>query len=301
MRLLLLLGLPGLLQSAQMQTESSLLKTLLEQVNRGKREKLGGVDLHGDQFCVDISSFGPIEWVEEDGYEVCETPFVKKCEDKSENVCADVMETKCEVVPYTECTMGVVPIEFTKTEFSPKQFEPQECKTTQDTIPHRKMVPECRDVTKQNCVTLWETDADGNQVWAGKEACEPVTWQECKLVPKDVQFIVPKVECTPTDPIWYHIPQKVEDTRDTNTMTCVVKSTTHCEAVSRPDCKYVTYQECKEVPMESCQPKDVHRPTQEKIHRKKCLLPDDPTPAPDTYGSPEAPPVELPSYQAQFK
>ena len=31
-------------------------------------------------------------------------------------------------------------------------------------IPHVKMLPECRNVTKQNCVTLWETDANGKQV-----------------------------------------------------------------------------------------------------------------------------------------
>ena len=34
------------------------------------------------------------------------------------------------------------------------------------------------------------------QVWAGNEACEPVTWQECKLVPKTVKFIVPEINCT---------------------------------------------------------------------------------------------------------
>ena len=26
------------------------------------------------------------------------------------------------------------------------------------------MLPECKNVTKQNCVTLWETDDDGKQV-----------------------------------------------------------------------------------------------------------------------------------------
>ena len=33
-------------------------------------------------------------------------------------------------------------------------------------------------------------------MWAGNEACEPVTWQECKLVPKTVKFIVPEINCT---------------------------------------------------------------------------------------------------------
>ena len=40
------------------------------------------------------------------------------------------------------------------------------------------------------------------QVWAGTEACEPVTWQECKLVPKDVNFIVPEITCKDKQEIW---------------------------------------------------------------------------------------------------
>jgi len=253
------------------------------------------VDLHKEQFCVDISSYGPVEWVEEPAEE-CATPFVKKCEDKSENVCAEVVETKCQVVPYTECTMGLQPQEFTETVLSPVSFAPQECVTNRKEIPHTKMLPECKNVTKQNCVTLWETDSYGKQVWAGNEACEPVTWQECKLVPRDVKFIVPEVKCEPQEPIWYHVPTPKTDVRMTNTMTCVVKSTTDCKAYPRNDCKSVNYQECKEIPVPGCQPKKVHRPTQEKIHRKKCLLPDDPAPppAPSGYGAPAAP---LPAYK----
>ena len=54
------------------------------------------VDLHNKEFCVDVSSYQPVIWVERDGEE-CHTVFVKKCEDKQENVCADVTETRCEV------------------------------------------------------------------------------------------------------------------------------------------------------------------------------------------------------------
>lgn len=264
-------------------------------------DKLVDVDLHNDQFCVDISSYGPVQWVERtndpDTYELyqeCATPFVKKCEDKSENVCKEVVETKCQVVPYTECAMGLAPVEFTQTVLNPKSFSPQECVTKREEIPHRKMLPECRNVTKQNCVSNWQVDPYGKQVWAGNEECEPVTWQECKLVPRDVKFVVPKVECSPTAPIWYHVPESVTDVRMTNTLTCVVKSTTDCKVTPRQDCKYVKYQECKEVPVPGCQPAKVHAPTQERIHRKKCLLPDNPSPVKSDYGSPAAPP--LPSY-----
>ena len=54
------------------------------------------VDLHNKEFCVDVSSYQPVVWVEKDSEE-CHTVFVKKCEDKQENVCADVTETRCEV------------------------------------------------------------------------------------------------------------------------------------------------------------------------------------------------------------
>ena len=54
------------------------------------------VDLHNKEFCVDVSTFQEVVWVERDG-EMCKTDFVKQCEQKSENVCADVTETRCQV------------------------------------------------------------------------------------------------------------------------------------------------------------------------------------------------------------
>ena len=113
-----------------------------------------------------------------------------------------------------------------------------------------------------------------SQVWAGNEACEPVTWQECKLVPKNVKFIVPEINCTDGNELWYHEPEVVEDVRMTNTFTCEVetafeiqcnvfdllqkvKSTTSCATQSRPDCKSISWEECSEVPVTNCQPKMV--------------------------------------------
>ena len=71
----------------------------------------------------------------------------------------------------------------------PRTFIEKECVQSKRNIPHRKLMPECTNVTKQNCVlTNWETDEYGNQVWAGNEECDPISWQECKLVPKDVKL-----------------------------------------------------------------------------------------------------------------
>ena len=67
---------------------------------------------------------------------------------------------------------------------------------------------------------------------------------------------------------------QVTDTRMTNTFNCEVKSTSHCTTQTRPDCKQITWNECREKPVMNCKAKKVHVPTQELLHRKKCLLPD---------------------------
>ena len=70
-----------------------------------------------------------------------------------------------------------------------------------------------------------------------------------------------------------------------------MKNTTNCWVEPKAKCKYIKWQECRrvkhwtlilvycvilirEVPVTNCEPKLVHVPEQEKIHRKKCLLPD---------------------------
>lgn len=68
------------------------------------------------------------------------------------------------MVPYKECKQGQEPQEFDETKLAPKKFIEKECTQTKKEIPHKKLLPECRNVTKQNCVTNWETDSYGNQV-----------------------------------------------------------------------------------------------------------------------------------------
>ena len=60
------------------------------------------LDLHSKdgQFCVDISDFLDLEWVEKE-VEECKTVFEKSCEEKTQNVCLTVNETLCEVGAYS--------------------------------------------------------------------------------------------------------------------------------------------------------------------------------------------------------
>ena len=67
-------------------------------------------------------------------------------------------------MPYKECSMGLEPQEYSEKKLAPKLFVEKSCYQGKKTIPHQKLLPECKNVTKQNCVTLWETDNNGEQV-----------------------------------------------------------------------------------------------------------------------------------------
>ena len=78
----------------------------------------------------------------------------------------------------------------------------------------------CRNVTRQNCITKWEIDSEGNKVWAGNEDCEDVTWQECTLIDRTIDFTVPKVDCVEGPGIPYMRFVDTNKTRMINKMVC---------------------------------------------------------------------------------
>ena len=80
------------------------------------------------------------------------------------------------------------------------------------------------------------------QVWAGNEACEPVTWRECKLVPRQVDFKVPKINCEEGEEVPYTDCEEAEKTQMITKMTCEVKHTTDCKPVTSTKCGNVQYQ-----------------------------------------------------------
>ena len=68
------------------------------QVDEAKADLNSGLDLHSKdgQFCVDISDFLDLQWVEKE-VEECATAFEQRCEEKTQEVCLTVNETLCEV------------------------------------------------------------------------------------------------------------------------------------------------------------------------------------------------------------
>ena len=75
----------------------------------------------------------------------------------------EVTEIQCEIVPYTECAMTMESAPYKSHEMVPKTIKKKVCSEGMDVVQHTKMMPECRNVTKQNCISKFETDENGNQ------------------------------------------------------------------------------------------------------------------------------------------
>ena len=53
---------------------------------------------------------------------------------------------------------------YNMTMFVPKNYTEKYCNYTEIEIEHTKKKPHCHNVTKLNCVTVWEIDSQGNKV-----------------------------------------------------------------------------------------------------------------------------------------
>ena len=59
--------------------------------------------------------------------------------------------------------------------------------------------------------------------------CKVVKWKNCKLVPRDVAFTVPKVDCQDGEKVEYKTCKRVDKEIMTSQLTCEVKSEPSCK------------------------------------------------------------------------
>merc|ERR1712114_123791 len=186
--------------------------------------------------------------------------------------CSDVSEMKCQAVAWVECKPDPNAAAPGGCHEKYKDFELKKCKTVTENIPHKKKVPECRTVTKQNCDTEWDVDDNGNKVWTGRESCSPVSWEECDLVEKEVDFAAEKTECFTAGNVKYLDFEDCRSNSDAMVNKCEVKKGVSCKPVKSNKCATVRYQDCSVKPDEECAAsRPVYVPEQEKVHQKKCL------------------------------
>jgi len=233
----------------------------------------GGLDPHG-QFCVDISKYGPISYRDQEK-ECCQTTTRKECRPvKSDPVCKPVTEMRCDIHLYTECQLTMTNETFPSEEPVVTTFTPRTCTDGEDIVYHKKFEPNCTIEESKNCVQVWKTLANGEKVKEVTDDCKVVKWKNCKLVPRDVAFTVPKVNCTDGEKVVYKTCKRVEKDIMTSQLTCEVKFEPSCKPEVVTKCATIEYMECKDIPVLDCgEPIVVREPFQNLEHKEWCLFP----------------------------
>merc|ERR1712112_628726 len=223
-----------------------------------------------EDLCTDVSFWDVIKYTSTTA-KCCDTVLKEDCITKTERVCEDATEIKCNTVGWAGCTTKIWPSQGKKCYVTYKDFPYKDCKEEKYSVQHHKEVPECKTVTKDNCVTDWNIDEHGNKVWGGKEKCEPVSWEECKIVKKAVDFPAVKTNCDTVATIkWADFVQGSTEVVEMK-QSCEVKSSVNCRPVTVNNCVDVRFTECELKGQDSCYSQTVYEPEQEKIHQKKCL------------------------------
>merc|ERR1712080_802564 len=200
------------------------------------------------EHCTDISFYDVVHYTTSTKT-CCETNLNQVCTLKTESVCLDVLELKCDVVAFTDCKQEAKTHQGTTCAVDIKDYPYQECREVKTSTKHTKQVPDCKKVTKNNCVTDWEINDQGDKVWAGTETYTPVTWEECEFIEKEVEFPSIETDCKTTAQIkWFDYLDKPTDVIGMETK-CEVKSAVNCEDVVVNKCSAVSWQECKMEPV----------------------------------------------------
>jgi len=205
-------------------------------------------------------------------YKCCHSKVELNCEETQEKVCSPVEEMECEIIGWSDCQMYPCPVEVKKPKIQTEDFIEQTCDMVPHNITHIKKIPDCKNVTKRICTTLWDRDAQGNPVWKSEEDCKDVTWLEChdKEVPAIISTM--KSQCRPGNELPYQT-----CTNDTLVEThmcqrCTALAGVTCKVNSREECIHVSVKNCTSQHEEDCSGTPYNIPNQEFVHQDKCLF-----------------------------
>ena len=179
---------------------------------------------------------------------VCRTKLEKKCQEvTSRTMCLTTTEIKCKVELFPNCTMDWRMEDGLDFKMIMKNKTLKECEKKMIPEQHRKTMYECKNVTKQQCTTIWKVNAGGQKIWAGNaDDCRNVTWEECHPIIKNVTMMVPRMMCKDVD---YMYPGFINTTSTVmvDTMACKGEKRAVCHPVERRKCSTVKFTKCTQV------------------------------------------------------
>ena len=222
--------------------------------------------------CVDISHYGEVEY-NTTTTQMCGYKKNTYCQPRESQVCRDIPVTECRVVGFTECQETPSTQTVSDDSLELENFIPQECYPgAVKILSETKKLPECHNVTKQQCDSKWEVDAYGQKVWAGNENCRDVTWEDCKLVDSVVEEEVEVYSCHDDGSQSYLEPVVKQEEVTTRSEECGGRGGAVCQVTTSTECTEVEWTDCEETVVPDCHSVDIKVPSQEYDHLLRCSV-----------------------------
>ena len=228
---------------------------------------------HDEDDCVDVSKYSQLEY-KTTRDNICTYRVERTCWPRSERVCIILPSTQCTMEAGYTCDTQVREEMVRCDETQTNTFTPRKCVPdgSQTVLRETKQVPQCRNVTQQVCDSRWEINQYGQKVFASNENCRDKTWEQCELVDKVVEDVVPALICLDEPAETYMTLMAKEELTTLTQSTCSATGGAVCVVSSVSDCTEVTWTECEEKVVTECQPVTVKIPFQEKEHRRRCII-----------------------------
>ena len=203
------------------------------------------------------------------------------CTHKVERTCTPRKETVCTSIPRTSCHLDLgyqcrnhhtTNIQRYDTS-EEKQFTPQVCRPGPvELLKEIKKMPVCETVTKEVCDSKWVINQAGEKVWGGNENCREKTWEDCKLVEREMTEEVPTWICRDDSPISYLAPVLRDEEVTTKSTTCSAAGGMVCSVSQVQECATVEWTECVERVNKDCNPVTLRVPQQTRNHLLRCTV-----------------------------
>ena len=221
--------------------------------------------------CVDLSRYEDVEY-NETSVDLCTFSLSRTCTKKTTQACINVIETSCEVETYIQCTNTPTVETMNDDRTLSLTYTEKVCTPGTATLTETKMMPQCENVTAEQCDSKWVIDSTGAKVWAGNENCQNITWMDCKLQMIDVTQEVEVWDCIDGVDIVYEAPDIKSVEVTTYKQECVAVAYPVCTQSNSSKCKEVECEECSDSVEAKCFPACFSEPSQRFDHRMRCAV-----------------------------
>ena len=233
---------------------------------------LARAEVPGKEGCVDVSRYDNVTFSSHTETH-CSHAVERTCSPRQERVCTTVPSTVCSLDLGYQCSNLVSSVLQRCDTSEEREFTPQTCQPGPvQLLTEIKKMPVCETVTKEVCDSKWVINQDGEKVWGGNENCQEKSWEDCKLVDREVTEEVTTYTCQEDTPIPYLAPVVRDEEVETRRTTCSVVGGTICTVSQVEECTTVEWTDCVERVTTNCHDMTVRVPEQTRNHLLRCTV-----------------------------